>query len=218
MSVGSSTPETIAWEKVTRSGELGDLATALAKAQGEIKAAIKAKVNPHFKSKYADLDACWDVAREPLSKNHLAVVQWPSAHGRSVTVETWLMHASGQWMCCPLTLLARDESPQAVGSAITYGRRYGFSGAIGITSDEDDDGNAASQKPAVRMERNQSGAAVNEVYTGTTSQKQRVALVAQQLGITDKNKLIAIADKMMLNGRDMKDLEAIIKETLNAAE
>ena len=45
------------------------LFAALAIAQGQIQAAVADKENTHFNFKYADLDACWDACRKPLSDN-----------------------------------------------------------------------------------------------------------------------------------------------------
>lgn len=128
---------------IEMSNEISKLAHALSLAQGTITSANKNKTNPHFKSKYADLDECWNVVREPLSLNGLSITQWPTAQGKTVSVETVLLHTSGQWIKSSLTLEARDATAQSIGGAITYGRRYGFSAAIGITADEDDDGNSA---------------------------------------------------------------------------
>ena len=38
------------------------------------------------------------------------------------------------------------KDAQAVGSSCTYGRRYGLSAILGISVDDDDDGNAAIRK------------------------------------------------------------------------
>ena len=135
----------------TRSASIAALAAALAKAQGEMEGAAKANVNPHFKSKYADLASVWDACRAPLSKHGLSILQPVRANGASVTVTTILAHSSGEWIEESLTMTAQQNTPQGVGSAITYGRRYGLASMVGIAP-EDDDGNAASaghnQQPA----------------------------------------------------------------------
>lgn len=131
--------------KVTRSTSIAALAAALAKAQGEMEGAAKGNINPHFKSKYADLASVWEACREPLSKNGLAILQPVSAVGPSVTVTTILAHSSGEWLEESLTMTAQKNDPQGVGSAITYGRRYGLASMVGIAP-EDDDGNAASAR------------------------------------------------------------------------
>lgn len=137
------TPATVYLERMKRSESIGAIAGALAKAQGEMEGAAKGNVNPHFKSKYADLASVWDACRGPLSKNGLSVLQPVSADGAKVTVTTILAHSSGEWLEESLTMTAQQNTPQGVGSAITYGRRYGLASMVGIAP-EDDDGNAAS--------------------------------------------------------------------------
>lgn len=128
---------------IARSENIGDLAAALAKAQGQMTAAAKDSVNPHFKSKYADLAAVWDAIREPLSQNGLAVVQAPRlTDGNAQVLDSILLHASGQWMASTLEIKCKDALPQTQGSAITYARRYALMALVGIAPD-DDDGNAA---------------------------------------------------------------------------
>ena len=129
---------------VRRSESIAALAAALAKAQGEIEGASKDKTNPHFKSSYADLASVWDACRAPLSKNALAVLQPAVADGPRVTVTTILVHSSGEFIESDLTMAAQQNTPQGIGSCITYARRYALSSLIGIAP-EDDDGNAASQ-------------------------------------------------------------------------
>lgn len=120
------------------------LAAALAKAQGAIPNPKKDTENPFFKSKYADLAAVWDAARPHLSANGLSFIQMPSAEGNKVTVTGKLLHASGEWIESSISGLAKDASPQAIGSCITYLRRYQLSAMLGIAAEADDDGNAAS--------------------------------------------------------------------------
>ncbi len=128
-----------------RSQSIAALSSALAKAQGEMEGASKDSTNPHFKSKYADLASVWDACRKPLAKNGLAVLQPVTAEGNAVTVTTILAHCSGEWISESLTMTAQQATPQAVGSTITYGRRYGLSSMVGIAPD-DDDGEAATAR------------------------------------------------------------------------
>lgn len=121
--------------------------TALSKAQAQIKSAVKGSKNPHFNSDYADLAAVWQACREPLAEHGLAVMQLPTSEGAVVSVSTVLTHSSGQFIMSRLSMKARDAGPQAVGSAITYGRRYGLSSMVGIAPADDDDGNLAERKP-----------------------------------------------------------------------
>lgn len=127
------------------SEQLGDLATALAKAQGEMEHASKDKLNPHFKSKYADLGSVWDAVRVPLSKHGLSVLQLPTVDAGVVSICTILMHSSGQYIEATYALPAMKNDAQGFGSAITYMKRYALTG-VGVAPEEDD-GNAASAKP-----------------------------------------------------------------------
>lgn len=132
---------------------INELATALAKAQGQIKGAIKDAENPHFRSKYADLASVWDACRDALSKNGLSVIQAPrgcwNESGWTVEVETRILHSSGQWMGDTITVPVGKPDAQGLGSALTYARRYALASFVGVAP-EDDDGNAAVQRPASR--------------------------------------------------------------------
>jgi len=130
---------------LTHSESINELASALSKAQGEIANAKKDSANPFFKSSYADLASVREVTQGPLAKNGLAILQSPSADGAKVSVETMLMHTSGQWLRSVVTSTAKDEGPQAIGSCITYLRRYALQSFTGVAA-EDDDGNAAEAK------------------------------------------------------------------------
>ena len=129
-----------------QSEALDKFAPAFAKAQGAIEGALKDKTNPAFRSKYADLGACWEACREELSSNGISVIQ---ASGPSsidgVMIITRLLHASGQWVEDDgLYLPASKKDAQGFGSAITYARRYGLCAMVGIAP-EDDDGNSAAR-------------------------------------------------------------------------
>ena len=126
-------------------GTIGKLASALAKAQAMLKGASKDSENPHFKSKYADLASVWDACREALTKNDIAVIQPLSGGPDTITVTTILVHSSGEMVSSALTLKPNQPDAQGMGSAATYGRRYGLAAMVGVAP-EDDDGNAASGK------------------------------------------------------------------------
>lgn len=130
-----------------RSDSIGKLSKALTAVQSNLKPASKDADNPFFKSKYADLNSVWDAARELLGKNGLSVIQGNSVGlDNTVIVETILAHESGEWVQSELCLPLAKHDPQGVGSAVTYGRRYGLAAIVGIVADIDDDGNHASGK------------------------------------------------------------------------
>lgn len=121
-----------------RFGDTAKLAAALAKAQGVIEDAVKDATNPHFKSKFADLASVRAAIRQPLSDNGIAYVQLVRSGGKAVEVETLLLHDSGQVIGDTLTIPLLQNTPQAVGSAISYGRRYSLMSIVGLAADDDD--------------------------------------------------------------------------------
>lgn len=133
-------------EKVNyRSEDIKDLATALAKAQGEINVASLNRSNPYFKSKYADLLSIVSAARPALSKYGLSVVQDIIAHadGHSV-LHTILLHSSGQWIESRMRIVPPKTDIQSLSSYTTYLKRMAYSSLVGVvTGDEDDDGEIA---------------------------------------------------------------------------
>jgi hypothetical protein len=131
---------------MTTSEAINEIASALAKAQASMKNAALNKVNPHFKSKYADLAGIRDTVIPDLAKNGIAVVQTIDTRDGNLVMLTRLIHAGGQWIesLCPIPA---GSDMQKMGSAITYARRYSLSAICGIAADEDDDANAASVPP-----------------------------------------------------------------------
>lgn len=131
---------------MNRSEQINDLAAALAKAQGEMENAAKDKTNPHFKAGYADLASIWDSIRAPLSKHGLSVLQMPFEDDKGrISLETMILHSSGQFMSATYCLPPTKGDVQGLGSAITYMKRYALTG-LGVAP-EDDDGEAATARP-----------------------------------------------------------------------
>ena len=124
-----------------------ELYEALAKAQGAMNNAPLNKVNPHFKSKYADLAAIRDATVPALSKHGLAIIQYTELHGERLVLKTRLSHTSGTFIESAYPVMANLSDHHKTGSALTYAKRYSWSAMCGISADEDDDGNAAQEKP-----------------------------------------------------------------------
>jgi hypothetical protein len=131
-----------------QSDAIDKLAEALAKAQGEVEGATKDAHNPAFKqgarvAAYATLASVWEACRRALSSNGLAVTQTTKGgDATTVTVVTTLWHSSGQWIRGELTMKPQAATPQGIGSAITYARRYALAAMVGVAP-EDDDGEGA---------------------------------------------------------------------------
>lgn len=124
------------------------IAAAFVKAQADFGPALKTSQNPHFRSKYASLDACIEAVIDALHKHGIGLLQRTLHCESGVAVETLLVHSSGETLSGGvLHVPASKQDPQGYGSALTYARRYHLLTTCGIAP-EDDDGNAASNKPA----------------------------------------------------------------------
>jgi hypothetical protein len=132
---------------MNKSESIGKLAKALSIVQGSLRPAIKDAKNPFFKSNYADLNSVWDCCRQLLTDNGLSIAQLNQVAENGVVVETVLMHESGEWISGEMFLPLNKQDAQSVGSAVTYGRRYGLAAVVGIVADEDDDANATRPQP-----------------------------------------------------------------------
>lgn len=138
---------------VRRSQTITKLAAALAKAQQKVKNPPKDSVNPHFKSRYADLATVIDTVLPVLSEHGLAVVQMPCELGDHPALCTLLTHESGEWVESTMRTRPSKTDPQGQGSAITYARRYALQAVVGVAADDDDDGNEASRPAPVAASR-----------------------------------------------------------------
>lgn len=137
-----------------QSEQINDLAAALVEAQKQLTTVAKTHAVRAGQMNYtfANLADLWDVAREPLTANGLCVLQLPTMTEKGLVLVTKLCHKGGQWVASSLPIEPTQRTPQALGSAITYARRYAFGAIIGLVSDEDDDGAKAS-KPVPARER-----------------------------------------------------------------
>lgn len=187
--------------------KIGDLAKALSAAQGELSTASKSSVNPHFKSKFADLTEVWEACRAALSKYKIAVIQCPQSDASGEYLETILAHESGEYMTSRMPLKNSKGDMQGFGSALTYARRYSLAAMVGVTSD-DDDGNAASiptSNPQVTNRSQQAGFDPN-------NKSHRDKLAAECL----KRKIFGTHQDNLFSamvGKSFADLEAMIKAT-----
>jgi hypothetical protein len=118
-----------------------EYSSALVAAIGELSNVAKTAANPYFKSKYAPLEAIVDATRPVLLKHGLAITQAPLFEEGMAGVETTILHVSGYSTTTTLLLPLKDQSPQGVGGAITYARRYALAAVCGLATEDDLDGN-----------------------------------------------------------------------------
>ena len=144
-------------QRATRSPKIDKLAGALCAAQAELEDARKtSKANAGaFVYEYADLTEVWRVARPVLSSNGLAVAQTFDRGPTGTCLLTLLTHSSGQFIESRLPLMQVSDY-HALGSAVTYSRRYSLAAILGISSEADDDGGAAMVDKAPIPKRSKS--------------------------------------------------------------
>lgn len=145
-----------------QSESIAELAKALSATQGELEDAAKTAINPAFKSpdkpkgsSYADLAEVLQTIRPVAARHGLSFVQgvgYTAEDGAEIT--TRLMHSSGQWVQETLNVPVVKKDAQGLGSALTYGRRYSIAAMFGIAQD-DDDANAAAEKPKAKPAKTQ---------------------------------------------------------------
>jgi hypothetical protein len=142
---------------VTSSETTATLCAALVAAQAGLKPIAKDGKNPAFRSRYATLDGIMETVRPALAAHGLAVVQGvihpeTGEGGRlvGIMVETRLIHTSGEWLASVVPVPVAKGDAHGLGSALSYGRRYGISALLALSTDEDDDGNAAAKAPPAK--------------------------------------------------------------------
>lgn len=128
------------------SDSISKISQALLKAQKAITFAVKDSVNPHLKSRYADLPTVIDAIKPALNESGIVFVQAPEpAQPGFLALTTRLLHESGEWIESTAVMPLPKQDPQGYGSAITYLRRYSLAAAVGLYQD-DDDGNEAGKR------------------------------------------------------------------------
>ena len=133
---------------MNKSESIAKLSASLTKFQAEMQSVKKGSVNPFYHSTYANLADIIEAIREPLATNGLAFSQFPSGQNGLTTI---LMHESGEYIEETMVCTPVDNKPQSLGSAITYARRYALGAILGISTEEDDDGNLASKEKVVKV-------------------------------------------------------------------
>ena len=114
--------------------------------QKEVENPKNTAENPFHKNKYAPLDTVLNTVRPIAAKHNLSIIQNSHSDGDKTHTVTMLLHSSGEWiksdpMVIPIEGRKGTTKAQAAGIAITYSRRYQLSAMLGISSEDDNDGN-----------------------------------------------------------------------------
>lgn len=196
-----------------KSDDIKELAIALNKVQANLKPAKRNATNPFFKASYADLASIWESCRQLLADNGLSVVQTCSLEGESrILLDTTLLHSSGQWIGGQLLIIPVKSDPQGIGSALTYGRRYGLSAIVGIAT-EDDDGEGAMERTTEKAKPKEKPKETKE------SRLQRLARSAKKLGYLPEQISAYLPVKYgVKTSKELKEEQIIELTTLIEAE
>jgi hypothetical protein len=208
-------PGPVGPSSVIRSGTCSKLAVALVAAQAEMKNPPKDSVNPHFKSRYADLATVRDTVMPTLVKFKLAVLQLPSELDGHPALTTILMHESGEWVETTIGLRPVKNDPQAIGSALTYARRYALQALAGVAAEDDDDGNAATQPHRAPQQQQQAQKGGNN-YARRAHHATQYAQCKDHKGYqAARAAVVADVEKGdVLSADDVRELKKIDAETL----
>jgi hypothetical protein len=112
-------------------------------AQQEIGKVVKNAKNPHFKNTYADINAIVDAVEPILNKHGLMLIQ-PIEDG---IVKTKIINVENGETIESAMPLVMSGTPQAMGSQITYYRRYTLQSLLCLQVEDDDAQTASNQKP-----------------------------------------------------------------------
>lgn len=183
-----------------KSENIEEIAKALVEFRKNLKQPSKDASNPFFKSTYTSLDKVIEAIDETAPNHGISFTQWAVSNEQgNVGVETLLLHSSGQFIQYdPLYMKPEKNTPQSIGSCITYSRRYSISAIFGITSDEDDDGNQATGN-------NQPKQQYNKQQNNRNTQQNNNQMKTQDRGKLEltKQKATDLAD--VINSQDNAD-------------
>lgn len=203
---------------MNKSESIANLAKALSEFQAEVTNPANTATNPFFKSKYAPLSDILSLVRPILGKYGLSIIQDPSTTGGDVTIRTTLLHLSGEYIESePLTLKMEKVTAQGAGSAITYARRYAISAILGLSSEDDDDGNNAEgngKKEETKGKKKQEEPKVSSEVSGIIEEinKTATSLTCDKVLIANAiKKHHKIDGKENANYNSIQDLEVATK-------
>jgi len=158
-----------------------ELCKAMAEAFSDIQVAITDSVNPHFKSKYANLASIVAAIKPALKDRGLWFMQKVHSTPGFASVETIIFHSSGESLSCGITSIpVLKADAQGYGSALTYSKRYSLSSAFSVSAGEaeDDDGNAACEKPKEKKAFSPASFEIESTPERATLNNQQLSILA----------------------------------------
>ena len=177
---------------MNKSESICELAQALADFQAEMPTVGQDASNPFYGSSYATLGHIIKTVSPILSKHGLSVSQVLDGRGG---VSTILMHVSGEYVQGTVELTPEKDTPQGIGSAITYARRYSYASILGLVTDKDDDGNAATPSASPKSQE----ATAKPVGEGQEDKDDRHRIEVKDMVMRMADGDIAEAQELLVN-------------------
>jgi hypothetical protein len=176
---------------VNKSESIKELAVALNKFQSEMQNPKNTESNTFFHSKYAPLPDIINHIKPILAKCGLSIFQSVGGDGENISVTSMLIHNSGEYIESePLKIKNQDQKgvslAQAAGISITYARRYSLSAILGISSEDDTDGNTGSQQNGKADDKPQQKPAEEKPQTAGICDKCRKPITAAEKSYSEK--------------------------------
>ena len=204
-----------------------ELAKALVDFRSKVKTVAFDSQNPHFKSRFASLAAIHKSVDPILADCGLTVIQDPinPPEGHGVGVKTTLVHETGQTHESTFFLPTMKDDPQSAGSSVTYARRYALSGALGLVTDEDEDGEGATgRRSSVEKPTQRKPAREKSRKAPAMSKENRDALKAaidKHIGLngtpdTDQGEGLAFVAKALGHASPIMILDSEFEKALEA--
>lgn len=175
---------------MNRSEQLDKIASALSKAQGAFP--ILQKRSKAYNYMYADLAEILECVKVPLAENGLSVINQIEWESNPPTMTTMLLHDSGQWLSVSMKLFFKADGKvnemQALGSCITYSKRYSISCLLNLAADKESDDDGV--KAAPRAEPNPPAKIQSVVKPDITPEEAIAALIESPIEIPDMPLLV----------------------------
>lgn len=195
-----------------------NLASALVKFQSVVPvipknqtAKIPMKSGGSYSYNYADLADIWEAIRKPLKDNGLAVTQMLKSTDTTDFIVTKIWFENGETEKEEFAIPTGGKSPQEVGSVITYYKRYALGAALGISTEEDDDGASGNSKP----EKKEIKPPIKLPYK--TPQEDNIRSMGKQLGYEDRiidAKIATITNEQQATDMITKLTELVFKKDM----
>lgn len=168
-------PQDTSFEVVKMSEDIGELATALAKAQANIDAVKKDEQGYGYN--YASLASSIEVSKKPLNDNGLSVSQWVGRCKGQISITTMILHSSGQYLMGTGTMDRVDmkgvNTAQQDGATISYLRRYCLQAALNMASEDNDASSKGTQSSSKKSSTSSSKSNSSTEQTETKTASRR---------------------------------------------